>query len=276
MKTRIALIVLIFTMVVTTGHETQAQDARDFERNMEVRFEILEREIKLENAELKQQVSINNDTRMFIIIGGFIAGLSLLGLGYRDILRRVETNIQAKIDTKTKEQIDKQVSSKVLRSVEKAVKWEVRERLNDINRAAAYFAFEEKIRREQHLLVLCHDSKDRPRMERLLTKIGFDNVETANIDDAPVFPISAVVVFADPKGEMDNTVIETYLEKRRADIRYVYYGPNNNAHIRPHLYSFNAANNCHTLLPRIIEAVRFRDHFDVQPEDDILSPDNKS
>lgn len=275
MKTRILLNILIFSISVTIGFEGVAQNARNFERNMEDRFGILEREIKLENTELKQEVSANSDTRLFIIIGGFIAGLSLLGLGYRDILRRVETNIQAKIDLKTKDEIDKQVSLKVLNSVEKSVKREVRERLNDINRAAAYFAFEEKIRREQHLLVLCQDPKDQPRMERLLTKIGFDNVETANIAEAKAFPNKGVVVFADPKGDMDKAVIEKYLEKRRADIRYIYYGPNNNSHLRPHLNSFSAANNCHTLLPRIIEAVRFRDQFDVQPEDDILYSEPK-
>lgn len=267
-------ITLVFVLALSTFHDSRAQNIESFESFMEERFEILEREIKLENAELKQQVGINSDTRLFIIIGGVLAGLSLLGLGYRDILRKVEANIQASIDSKTKEQIETQVSTKVLKSVEKAVKSEVRERLNDINRAAAYFAFEEKVRREQHLLVLCHDPKDQPRMERLLTKIGFDNVETANIASAPVFPVNAVVVFADPKADMAKTEIERFLEKRRADIRYIYYGPNNNSHLRPHLNSFSAANNCHTLLPRIIEAVRFRDHFEVQPEDDILNSQN--
>ncbi|MCB9234211.1 MAG: hypothetical protein H6581_21320 [Bacteroidia bacterium] len=252
--------------------ENDLEKARlEIENDLMKQFDLEERSLELRFEELKQA----NEERIYYFLGGAAMLLALVGIAYKDILSRARKEVDSKVDKVIDERIPQMVDKKVVPEIRESVRREVRSKINDLNLAAAHFAFEEQTRKSQPLLVLFRERRDGEKMEKLLRKLKFEKIRISPVSQDASFELDEIIIFADAKAEMKGAEFENYLEKWREDTRFIYYGPTNNEFLKKYWDRFSASNNVHTLWPRIIEAVRFRDLYQIGPGDDILSNDSK-
>lgn len=258
----------VFAQVPETNSELPAlEEPFDFQRE----FDLEMRSMDLRFRELQQ----DSEKRNWGVVGGIVVVVVIGAFGYRDILKKAKSEVQEKVSSEIDEKLENELESVVTPRIQRAVRMEIRERINDLNRAATHFAFQEQVRKEQSILAICYDEGGQQKMRRLLTNLRFENIRTALANDRPSFRERELVIFVKHHDEMKEDFLEDELNKPNEDILFIYYGPYGSNVVRQYPNRITASNNRHTLFDRIMEAVRFRDDYFLGPEDELITPKPK-